>query len=148
MLYLVTDMPKNLIDDVYSLFSELQYGAIKGYINDLIKYDAIKRIVGIPEDIQPIKTVGCETVFGYCTLDCIATSIQILILCKLAIEHNKSCCFVAGLIGDNYITEIAKICENTNLISLYCPTGILPQTYNTVTKQLQDNLYKQKYHNI
>lgn len=127
MLYITKKRSPNLIINVRKEFGNVTYHDIQPYINAMLHYKAFIRILGTPEPTQTISSIGCETDLGYCLLSNIATSIQIVILCKMAIAQNKPICFIAGQIGDNFLPELISVCQNTNLVSLYCPEGLLPQ---------------------
>lgn len=144
MLYLTAKRPKHLIIDVGRTFSNLTYGEIRPYIADLLRYGAFESIQGIPDDTQKLAFVGCITPFGVCAVSQVSTSIQILILSKMAIANGKECCFIAGLIGDNYLMELEHICKDSNLISLYCPEYILPQRKCPAKVRLEEDLRRRE----
>lgn len=143
MLYLKIERSSELVYNVGELFSKLTYTDIEPYMQDMLRYNAFTRIYGTPEPEQPVELIGCKTDFGTCTLNNISTSIQILILSKIAIAKNKPICFIAGMLGDNYLVELMHICKDTDLVSLYCPGRILPQVTCPERLVLEENLRKQ-----
>jgi hypothetical protein len=128
MLQLYKKKPKCLVLDVNSIFDDLQYKTVLPYIEDMKnKYRAFNEILWSPVPEQPVKVVSCRTKFGDCTLAEISTSVKILVLSRIAIQHGKEICFVSGLLGDNYLTELLNICKESDLVGLYDPSGVLPQ---------------------
>lgn len=144
MLYLTAKRTQQLVLDVGYMFSTLTYGEIKPFIPDLLQYNAFASIQGTPDDEQQLSFVGCKTTFGVCAVSHISTSIQILILSKMAIAQGVERCFIAGLIGDNYLMELERICKDTNLISLYCPEYILPQLNCPAKERLEADLRRRE----
>ena len=144
MLYLETTQKPTLVYDVQQLFNTLTYSDVQPYVPDMLRYKAFIRILGVPEAEQPVSLVGVQTIFGACALSNISTSIQILLLSKIAISKNKPVCFIAGLVGDNYLVELMHICKDTDLVSLYCPDGLLPQLSCPEREILEENLRKQR----
>lgn len=142
MLYIKLKAPPEIIYNVGAVFGNLTYGTIQPYIADMLNYKAFTRILGIPETEQQVKYIGCKTDFGTCMLSDTPTSIQVLILSKIAIAENKPICFVAGMIGDNYLAELMNICRNTDLVSVYHPKSLLPQIDCPERRVLEDNLIK------
>ena len=144
MLYLTAKRSEHLIIDVGRVFSELTYGDIKPYIPDLLQYNAFTAIQIVPDAAQKLSFVGCTTPFGVCSVSRISTSVQILILSKIAIARGNECCFIAGQVGDNYLMELEHICKDSELISLYCPEYILPQRKCPAKERLEEELRRRK----
>ena len=142
MLYITMEKTSNIIYDVGAVFNDLKFGTVAPYIETMIKYNAFIRVLGVPEQEQRIARVSCLTDFGDCSLGDISTSIQILILSKIAIKQNRRICFVAGMVGDNYLAELMDICKDTDLVSLYHPEILLPQIDCPERKILEENLRK------
>jgi hypothetical protein len=135
MLGIYKKKPVWYVTNVDALFCTLTYADIFPYLSKLKKLDAFKEILWNPVDEQPIDSIQCRTSFGICFLSQLSTSIKIIALSMIAISKNKPLCFMSGLLGDNYVDYLSAVCKNTNLISLYCPEGRLPQTdcdYETV----------------
>jgi hypothetical protein len=140
MLGLRKRKPDCLLLDVNKAFNKLRYKDVLPYIPDMKdKYNAFEKILWHPVPEQPVKLVACRTKFGDCTLTEVSTSVKILVLSRIAIQRNTEVCFVSGLLGDNYLGELLKICENTNLISLYVPTGVLSQVTSPYAFSLEAN---------
>lgn len=142
MLYLTEKKSENIILNVGKVFAQLRFKEVKPYLTDMLNYGAFQRINSTQDSEYTLQYIICETKFGCTYLSNISTSIQVLILSKLAIKNNKAVCFAVGVIGDNYLEELMSICKNTDLISLYCPTGIMPQITCTARKILEDELRK------